>query len=238
MPVGQAAEVKIIASDAARWNHFGRSVSIDRDTAIVGAYANGDAGFQSGSAYIFVHRKDNWVQRAELTPKDAAAGDWFGLSVSLSGDTAIVEAWGDDDAGENSGSVYIFVRSGDTWTQQTKLTASDATAGDQFGRAVSLNGEVVIAGARWNDDVGENSGSAYIFVWREDTWTQQAKLTASDAAAGAKFGESVSLSRDAAIVGAPGDDDAVEGTGSAYIFEHDGDTWTQQAKLTASDAAA
>lgn len=75
VPVGQAAEVKIIASDAARWNHFGRSVSIDRDTAIVEAYANGDAGFQSGSAYIFVHRKDNWVQRAELTPKDAAAGD-------------------------------------------------------------------------------------------------------------------------------------------------------------------
>ena len=127
--------------------------------------------------------------------------------MSVSGDYAVVGAWGD-----NSGSAYVFVRSGTTWTQQQKLTASDADQFDYFGKSVSLSGDYALIGAQ-----GDNSGagSAYIFVRSGTTWTQQQKLTASDAASNDGLGVTVSLSGDYALIGAPRDN---ADTGSAYIF--------------------
>ena len=229
---------KIRASDAERGDGFGYSVSISDDYAIVGPRSNDDAGTASGSAYIFErdNRSGTWSEVAKITASDAAAYDHFGTFVSISGDQAIVGANGNDDAGEHSGSAYIFERdnSNGTWSQVTKIAASDTAAGDQFGWAVSISGDQAIVGAR-------GSGSAYIFEWdsSKETWSEVAELTASDAAVGDGFGFSVSLSGDHAIVGASRNDDAGENSGSAYIFERDNSsgTWSQVAKLTASDAA-
>jgi len=127
-------EFKLKAHDAAALDEFGISVSISGDYAIVGANRDDDGGFGSGSAYIFKWDGTSWSQQAKLTALDAAAGDYFGESVSISGDYAIVGALNNDDAGQASGSAYIFSRSGTTWNQQTKLTASDAAIGDQFIR--------------------------------------------------------------------------------------------------------
>lgn len=183
---------------------------------------------------------------AKLIASDAAVFDSFGNSVALSGDTAVVGAWSDDDAGSLSGSAYVFVLSGGVWTQQAKLTASDGAFQDRFGNSVAVSGDTVVVGAYADDHVNgsfNNEGSAYVFVRTGSVWTQQAKLTASDAAVLDDFGISVAVSGDTAVVGAWKDDyphmpfDIADG-GSAYVFVRSGGVWTQQAKLTASDAGS
>ncbi len=233
-PATAQTELKITASDAAAADLFGQSVSIDGDYAIVGANGNDDGG----SAYIFKRSGTTWSQQAKLTASDAAQNDDFGTSVSISGDYAIVGAHANDDGGSYSGSAYIFVRSGTNWTEQAKLTASDANGADEFGISVSIDGDYAIVGAYRDDDDGSDSGSAYIFVRSGTNWTQQTKLTALDGGVGDVFGYSVSIDGDYAIVGSTGDDDDGSNSGSAYIFVRSGTTWTQQTKLTASDAAA
>ncbi len=233
-------QAKLTASDEAAGDNFGGSVAIAGDTVVVGANGNDDVPSNSGSAYVFVRSGTTWTQQAKLTALDAAAADFFGTSVSVAGDTAVVSATGDDDGGSGSGSAYVFVRSGTTWTQQAKLIALDDAAGDEFGYSVSVSvsGDTGIIGARSDDDAGNNSGSAYVFVRSGTAWTQQAKLTSLDAAGGDFFGYSVGVAGDTAVIGVVGDDDGGTNTGSVYLFVRSGTTWTQQAKLTASDAAA
>jgi hypothetical protein len=231
-------QIKLAAADGTAGDEFGYSVAIDGDTAIVGAYFDDDAGGNSGSAYIFTRSGSTWTQQAKLTAADAAENDQFGINVALSGDTVIVGAYWDDAAGSFSGSAYVFTRSNTTWTQQAKLTATDAAAGEEFGRSVALSGDRAIVGAHLDDGAGSASGSVYVFTRSGTTWTQTAKLTAADGAADDRFGYSVALSGDTAIVGAQFDDDAGSNSGSAYIFTRSGSAWTQQAKLIAADAAA
>jgi len=170
----------------------------------------------------------------KVIASDAAADDFFGSSVAVSGDTAVVGANGEDDAGSNSGSAYVFVRSGTVWTQQAKLTASDAAAFDNFGRSVAVSGDTAVVGAYLDDHAGgTDAGSAYVFIRIGAVWMQQAKLIASDAAAVDNFGFSVAVSGDTAVVGAILDDHtSLMDVGSAYVFVRAGTVWTQQAKLT------
>jgi len=232
-----AAELKITASDGEASDWFGYSVSISGDYAIVGAYSDDDSGIASGSAYIFKWNGTSWSEQAKITASDGAAGDWFGYSVSISGDYAIVGACNDDDGGSASGSAYIFKWNGTSWSEQAKITASDGAANDQFGYSVSISGNYAIVGAYRDDDGGSASGSAYIFKWNGTSWSEQAKITASDGAEGDRFGISTSISGDYAIVGAYFDDDSGIASGSAYIFKWNGTSWSEQAKITASDGA-
>ena len=185
----------------------------------------------------------------KLKPADGAAGDEFGLSVSISGDFAIVSAHGDDDKGVDSGSAYVFRNNGGLWTEEQKLTASDGAAGDRFGAMVSISSDVAIVSAPRDDDKGIDSGSAYVFRNNGGVWIEEQKLTASDGAAGeffggdgglfeGLFGAFVSISGDFAIVSAIRDDDKGVDSGSAYVFRNDGGVWTEAQKLTASDGAA
>jgi len=228
---------KLLASDGAYRDYFGLSVAIDGDYAIIGAYRDDDNGDMSGSAYIFTRSGTAWTEQAKLLASDGAAGDYFGRSVSIDGDSVIVGAYWDDDNGDESGSAYIFTRSGTAWTEQAKLLASDGAADDRFGVSVSIDGDYAIVGAHWDDDNGEWSGSAYVFKRDGTVWTEQAKLLASDGAASDNFGVSVSISGDYAIIGALWNEDNGVDSGSAYVFKRDGTVWTEQAKLLASDGA-
>jgi hypothetical protein len=228
-------QAKLTASDGAADNRFGWSVSISGDYAIVGAIWDDDNGSDSGSAYIFKRDVVSWSQQAKLTALDGAATDYFGYSVSISGDYAIVGALYDDDNGSASGSAYVFKRDGVSWSQQAKLTASDGAVGDNFGYSVSIDGDLAILGACWDDDNGTASGSAYVFKRDGVSWSQQAKLTASDGANGDNFGWSVSISGNLAIVGAYCTDDNGSNSGSAYIFRWNGTSWIQRTELLASD---
>ena len=168
-------------------------------------------------------------EQAKLTASDGRPGDYFGTSVSISGNHALVGADLDD---SGTGAAYVFAFDGTTWTQQAKLTASDGAPSSYFGGSVSLSGNRALIGAYGGAD---NTGAAYVFVFDGTTWTQEAKLTASDGVANQYFGISVSLSGKRAIVGA--DFALGDGIGSAYVFVFDGATWAQQAKLTAADGA-
>ena len=228
-------QAKLTASDGAAFDNLGVSVAISGDTAVVGAYTDtvGANDFQ-GSAYVFVRSGTTWTQQAKLTAADGAAGDVFGISVAISGETAVVGASGDDVGANNlQGSSYVFIRSGTTWMQQRKLTATDGTADDQFGVSVAIGSETVVVGA-FRKTVGASldRGSAYVFVRTGTTWTQQAKLTAADGTTNDRFGVSVAISGETSVVGAYFDD-----SGSAYVFVRNGTTWTQQQKLTGADSA-
>ena len=223
---------KLTASDAAIFDGFGNSVSIEGDTIVIGAY--GDDG-SSGSAYVFTHSGGTWTEQQKLTASDAAGGDVFGYAVSVDGDSIVIGARLDDDDAGNSGSAYVFTRSGTTWTEQQKLTASDAAGGDGFGNAVSVDGDSIVIGAYYDDDDAGNSGSAYVFTRSGTTWTEQQKLTASDAAKYDGFGHAISVDRNTILIGADGYSDHY--SGSAYVFTRSGTTWTEQQKLTASDPA-
>jgi len=237
--IGNWIEQSILKDmNGSKYDYFGYSVAISGDYAIVGAYADDDNGLNTGSAFIFKREGDNWIQQALLTASDGELGDWFGYSVSISGDYAIVASLYDDDYVENSGSAYIFKRNGDIWHQQAKLRADDPGNLDRFSGSVSISNRWAIVGAVWDDDYGKDSGSAYIFKRDGENWTQQAKLTASDAAAEDYFGATVSISYDYAHVGAYQDDDNGEDSGSAYIFKRERDTsWVEYAKLTSSDGS-
>jgi hypothetical protein len=173
-----AAVRKLLAEDGAAGDRFG-NVSVSGDTAVIGAGSDDDNGDESGSAYVFVRAADGtWSQQAKLTAADGAAIDCFGWSVAVSGGTAVIGAAGDDDNGDQSGSAYVFVRAVDgTWSQQAKLTAPDGAAEDLFGISVAVDGGTAVIGAYQDDDRGENSGSAYVFVRAADgTWSKQADV--------------------------------------------------------------
>ncbi|MBS3741971.1 MAG: FG-GAP repeat protein, partial [Candidatus Cloacimonetes bacterium] len=226
---------KLTASDSDGNDNFGYSVSIDGDYAIIGARYDEENGEDAGSAYIFHRTGSTWTEQQKLTAADGGVDDHFGISVCIDSDYAIIGAREMPEPSTTSGSAYIFHRSGTTWTEQQKLTASDGGDGELFGVSVYIDGEYAIIGAQQDDDNGSASGSAYIFHRSGTTWTEQQKLTAADGASGDKFGTSVCIDGEYAIIGAELDDDNGTDTGSAYIFDRSGTTWTEQQKLTAAD---
>jgi cysteine-rich repeat protein len=243
-------EVKVTATDAAAGDSFGAAVSISGDTAIIGARFHSVGGTSSGAAYILQRDQggaNNWGQVKKLTATDAASGDRFGFTVSISGDMAVVGAFANDGAAADAGAAYIFQRNQggmNNWGQVKKLTASDAAISDELGESVSISGDLVIVGSRGDDDGGSNSGSAYIFARNLgglNNWGEVKKITASDAAPEDWFGLSVAISGDNAIVAAYANSDAGAESGSAYVFERNEggvDNWGEVKKLTAADAAA
>jgi 6-phosphogluconolactonase (cycloisomerase 2 family) len=232
---------KLTSSDAAAWRFFGESVAISGDKMIVGASWDNANGYNSGSAYIFEQESGVWKQVAKLTASDGAVSDYFGSSVAISGDRAIVGAYGDDDKGASSGSAYIFEEESGVWKQVAKLTASDGAVSDYFGSSVAISGDRAIVGAYGDDDKGYESGSAYIFEKdSSEHWQQVDKLMAPDGYTMDYFGYSVAIDGDTAIVGAKYDDDKGSSSGSVYIFKKDvmSETWLEVYKLTALDGEA
>jgi len=242
---------KLVPSDGLPddWIYFGTSVAISGSTAVVGAYGDDDAGPNSGSAYVFERNQggaDSWGEVAKLTASDAAGGDWFGDGVSISGDTVVVTAQRNMDAGADTGSAYVFSRNqggADSWGEVAKLLASDATAGDWFGKSAAISGDTVVVGAMYEDSVATDSGSAYVFSRNQggaDSWGEVTKLVASDAQGWDFFGWSVAISGDMLVVGANQDDHVASNAGSAYVFsrnQNGADNWGEVTKLVAADSA-
>ncbi|MCK4529910.1 MAG: choice-of-anchor D domain-containing protein, partial [Candidatus Marinimicrobia bacterium] len=243
---------KLVAFDRSPHKFFGNSVAISGNYVIVGAEreekdANGlNPITNAGAAYIFYNNGVSWIQQQKVVASDRALYDGFGLSVAISDGYAIVgtsseseDANGENTVG-NAGSAYIFVRSGESWTQQQKIVASDRGIADYFGCSVAISGDYVIVGAYDEDEDinGENTlltaGSAYIFTRNVDTWSQQQKIVASDRAESNWFGYSVAISGDHAIIGAYRE---LWNTGAAYIFARDTIGWVQQQKITATRLA-
>ena len=229
-------QAKLISTDIQQDDWFGYSVAIDGDTIVASAMGEDTGATNTGAAYIFTRSGTTWTQQAKMQASDRSTGAYFGSSAAIDGDTVIVGAFGKN---AETGAAYIFARSGTTWTQQAKILSSDIQAEDKFGHSVAIDGDTVIVGA-WGEDTGANAaGSAYVFTRSGTTWTQQAKIQASDPEAVDLFGYSVAIEADTVIVSAPVEDPAgLTSAGSAYIFTRDGTTWTQQIKILASDRAS
>jgi FG-GAP repeat protein len=283
----QQAYLKASNTDA--FDFFGASVALSGDTLAVGA-ANEDSGTvgvnpangqadnsasDAGAVYVFVRTGTTWTQQAYLKASNTGAGDVFGRSVALSGDTLAVGATGEasgavgvnpaggqaDNSADNAGAVYVFVRTGTTWTQQAYLKASNTEAQDIFGDSIALSGDTLAVGAygEASGAIGINppgraynsaalAGAVYVFVRTGTTWTQQAYLKASNTDAFDFFGASVALSGDMLAVGAYSEDSGAVGVnppgqadnslgnaGAVYVFVRTGTMWTQQAYLKASN---
>jgi len=246
------------ASNPGASDRFGISVAVSGDTVVVGAHwedssATGVGGKQddnnaleAGAAYVFVRSGTAWSQQAYLKASNAGAGDGFGFSVAVSGDTVVVGASGedsgatgvggnqDDNNASFSGAAYVFVRSGTTWSQQAYLKASNTGAGDEFGCSVAVSGDTVVVGALDEDGSVSGAGAAYVFVRSGTTWSQQAYLKASNPGAGDEFGSSVAVSGDTVVVGARDEGGSASDAGAAYVFVRSGTAWSQQAYLKAS----
>lgn len=213
---------------------FGGSVSLDRNTALVGV----DGGrTRSGRAYVFTRGASGWGRSGQLAHTNESPGNHFGHDVALDGDTALVSAPGVDVGSmEDAGTVYVYTRAGDSWTLQTELVSHDLGAGDDFGTSVAIDGTTVLVGAVSVDteDV-DDAGAAYVFTGSGPSWSEQSKLLAEDPASGARFGVSVALDGRTALVGAPESSLEQEtDVGAAYAFTRSGDEWHQQ-KIPAVD---
>ncbi|MEW6744543.1 MAG: FG-GAP repeat protein [Planctomycetota bacterium] len=229
-------EKKLTASDGAPGDQYGYSLAVDGDLMLVGAPYDDDKGPDSGSVYVYTYMGPvlKWVLVQKLTGGDATGGEYFGYCVSLRGDVVVVGApW---DAWLYQGSVYVYRAQGGTWHEEQKLIPADPAYYDTFGYSVSTTGEVVLVGSPGDDDQGDASGSAYVFVHGGDTWVQDQKLTARDGRGSDLFGYSVSLDGDVMVVGAPGGDTRILDTGCAYVYYLCG-TWVEAKKLGASDSA-
>ena len=262
------------ASNAGTGDVFGYSVALSGDTLAVGAYgeASGATGVNpasgqadnsapyAGAVYLFVRTGTTWTQQAYLKASNTGAGDVFGSSVALSGDTLAVGAHGEasgatgvnpvtgqaDNSASAAGAVYVFVRTGMTWTQQAYVKASNTGAYDYFGSSVSLSGDTLAVGADSEasratgvnpaggqaDNSARYAGAVYVFVRSGTTWTQQAYLKASNTGAYDYFGTSIALSGDTLAVGAYGEageatgvnpaggqaDNSAADAGAVYVF--------------------
>jgi len=225
-------QAKLLAGDPANSDFFGYSVALSSDTAVIGAYAKRvGSNAAQGAAYVFIRTGSTWSQQQKLVASDGAYHDYFGTSVAVGADTAVIGAYfRTNGANTQQGAAYLFTRSGTTWTQQTILLSSDGTGGDNFGMSAALNGNTAVIGAPQKG----GSGVAYVFVGSGATWSQT-KLTASDPASGDLFGWSVAINGDTAVVGAYGKDNK---EGAAYGFGRNGSTWSQLSKATADTRTA
>ncbi|SFR62537.1 FG-GAP repeat-containing protein [Halogeometricum rufum] len=233
---GTWSQVQKLQPPDTNTNDFvGVAVSVADDTALVTTRNEEDNGFDAGSAYVYERDDGQWEQIAKLFPDDPASNDWFGFSGALSGATAAVGA---PQKQNRTGAAYVFERRVG-WGQTAKLTPDDALdPGDEFGRAVAIDGNRVAVGAYRDDDEATDAGAVYLFERAGNDWEQAAKLYADDAADGDEFGFSVAVAGNEVLVGAWRADDGGTDSGAVYRFRRRGQGWRQVAKYTASDAAA
>ncbi|MFQ5690565.1 MAG: choice-of-anchor B family protein [Gemmatimonadota bacterium] len=219
---------KLMASDAAAGDHFGRGIGVSGDALVIGATV---VDGNTGAAYFFTREGGEWRQMQRVQPADVGPEDNFGRTAVLSGDLALVSTWGQHDG---TGAVYVFRRdpSSGRWVEDGKLLGDDSEPKDYFGGSLAVRGDVAVVGVPQ-----KNRRSGAVYVFRRDeagTWTQEAKLEASDAEPNVQFGNAVALRGDRILIGAPG---FGRGTGAVYTFRRNPDSgeWEEGSRLLPFD---
>lgn len=229
-------KVKILASDAAVGDKFGRSVAAGaEDMVAIGAWDDDDRGEGSGSVYVYRLIDDVWSEVQKLTADDGDEGDRFGRSIAIDGDVMVIGADRDEETALDAGAVYVFRHNGTSWLQEQKLLADEGAASDDFGDSVAISGDRIVVGAGLADTNGLDSGAAYVFRYDVDSWFQEQRIVALDGLTLDEFGDPVAIDGDLIVVGADDADDTALGAGAAYVFRLVGGLWTQEEKLLSSD---
>lgn len=209
--------------------NFGSAVAIHGSIAVVAGTESTD-GLSFRVAYVFEKQNGVWAESARLTARDATAGQLFGASLSVSGETIVVGAPGTGQTTAIVGSAYVFTRQASGWEEEQKLTASNGFAANNFGGAVSVSGDRIAIGARFDAEEGALAGAAYVYSRVGSLWSQDAKLLGG--APGIEFGNAISLSAETVVVGAIFDSRAGQAAGSAHVFVKEGPDWPIQQVLT------
>jgi len=228
-------EQKLTRPTPASNYHFGFAVAIDGDVAVCGVPGDDDFATLAGSADVFRHNGSSWVHEQRLAASDQAGLDSFGFAVDVQGSVIVVGAMLDDDGQLDAGSAYVFRHNGASWLEEQKITASDPAQYAQFGYAVAIDGELIVVGARQDDDGGVFSGGAYVFRHNGASWLEEQKLNASDEDEFHFFGLSVGVSGDVVVCGAHEADVGAFTSGAAYVFRHNAGSWSEEQVLSASD---
>jgi hypothetical protein len=231
------------ASDGADFDDFGISVAVEGDTILVGADAtDGPSSGAVGAVYVFHWDGAHWVETQKLQASDGASGGFFGFSVALEGDTAVIGRFWDSAAAPHAGSAYVFTRSGSTWSEHQKLLETHAATEDNFGWSLAISNQRIVVGAperfsSGNDDL--QLGRVFIYDRAGSNWTQSAVLTPSNAMPFDQFGISLDVDGDRIAVGAWQDTfyTPTSRNGAAYVFEKSGNAWLEKQILTAPDGA-
>ncbi len=210
---------RVFASDGAAGDLFGVDVAMSADTLLVGSYFDDTTQIDAGSGYVFRYDGANWIEEQKLVALDAEAEDQLGATVSIDGNTAVLGSYGDNVAGDNSGSVYVYEFIGGAWVFIEELVASDASPADEFGWSVSLKGKVLAVGAYRDNHTVHEGGAAYIYRRLGHNWIEETKLEASDVEAKDWFASAVSIAGDDLWIGAMKTDDDGTDSGSAYLFD-------------------
>ena len=236
--LGQCNPQKLTSSLVFSGDRYGYSVSVHGSFAVVGSRFANTTFPDTGAAFVLRNDGAVWVNSQTLVASDAASFDDFGVAVAMDGDVLVVGAFQDDDNGSSSGSAYVFRRSGLAYVQEQKLLPADGAMDDFFGVSVAVSGNVIVVGARGDDDNGLNAGSAYVFRHNGVSWVQEQKLLAADGGASDEYGVSVSVRGNVAVVGAQLDDDFGVDAGAAYIYRFDGAMWAPEQKLVGMESTA
>lgn len=237
---GWSQQAKLVANPVFVDDTLGGTVALKNDVAMLGVSRRDDKGKDSGAVVSFERESNTWVQNQIFTAPDAKPGDVFGQSIALTQNFLVIGAPRNDSLGVDSGAAYIYKRESGIWLYQAKIKASDGAAGDLFGISVAIDGNTILVGADLNDEVAQEAGAVYVYVFDDNQWKQEAKLVASDGGKTDIFGVRVSLAQNTALISARRDDIDELGidAGSAYIFVRDGNTWTQEVKLISPDGEA
>ena len=228
---GWHQEQKLLAADGTEGDGFGVAVAVNGGTAIIGAYHDDPWGRFSGSAYVFVRDElGAWVEQGKITPSDGTSFAFFGSSVAVHGDVAMI--------GSGNGFVYVFARDpSGHWEERQKLRASDALLFDDFGYALVLQGDTAFIGAPRTTEGNPGPGAAYVFTrGTSGAWIERAKLVDPSGHIGDRFGSSLSTDGRSVLIGSYGPDADGQWTGAASVFVRDGDTWTHEARMLPSDS--
>ncbi len=210
-------EAELNASDGGSTDYFGFSVDVDGSHAVVGAYLdNNDNGTDAGAAYVYEFLNPQWTNEQKLLSSDGASFDYVGVSVSISGDAILAGAHGDDDMGSGAGAGYVFRQNAGVWAEEGKLIPSSGNQGDQWGRAVAIDGGVSILGAHLDDLPQANKGSALVYRECNGLWNEDLQVAASDGVGEDRFGYAVAVSGDRAVGGAWSN--GAGDSGSAYVY--------------------
>jgi len=277
LSIAHMADLAALSGDSL--DGLGHAVAISGDTMVVGVPGedsaanspNGDetdnTRVDSGAAFVFVRDGDGWSQQAYLKARNSGPLDGFGMSVAISGDVIVVgspyedsnaagiDGSGSDNSLSSSGAAYVFVRSGMTWSQEAYVKASNPGVGDEFGIAVSVDGDLIAVGAQKEgssaqgvngaeaDDSASEAGAVYVFQHDGSVWGQEAYLKASNSVSSLFFGSSLALSGDRLLIGAPGEDrdgsgGSLSDSGAAYIFLRDALGWSEEVYLKSSNPEA
>lgn len=219
---GWVEEQKLIAANGDTQDYFGSAVAITDSAAIVGSPSYDGRFFDTGAAYIFALGQTGWQQTAFLTAPHDSLSDFFGRSVSISDSTAIVGAFKKDIGDlQDAGAAYLYEFKNGEWTQVLQLTDENAEAEDWFGYSVSVRGIYATVGAPQNRGNGVVSGAAFLYQRGETGWQQKAKLVPSDGNTEDYYGNSVSISNEFPLVGAPNNDTNGTDAGAAYLYFSD-----------------